>query len=206
MEAKMRENRKKASKTPPRLIKGERQSDEDFSRSTAAYNAVWKAKMGGTVTQAEVDTLAKEFGIPPEALNLVKSGKGWKLSDKQLLKDSDILRLTDQLNRFWNDVGSVKISVKPVVVASAEEAMNTVPNEVYDPISGTFVAGRIIVDENAARSFREEAGMEEPSVSPAEIEEAMRARESGARFSIVSDPTMIAKLESEPTTKTYRAM
>ena len=172
MDSKMLENRKNASKEVPRLGHAKNQDDETAQRCRAAYIGAWKAKMGRSVSQEEVDRLTEVYGLPPEALDLKKTGNGYRLSDEPLMSDEAKMRIADGILKFYADLSSVKIIVPDVVVATAEDAANAVPNEVYDPVSDTFIQGRVVIDANAAKSLREQAGMEEPSVSPEEIEAA----------------------------------
>jgi len=198
----MLKNRKNAVKKVPDL-KAPNGSDASAA-GVAAYQAAWKAKMGKVVTQEEVDQLAERYGLPPEALNLKKTDKGYVLSDEQILSDESLARLADGLTAFYRDLTSVRIQVPDVVVANAEEAANAVPNEVYDPVSDTFIEGRIVIDADKAKTFREEAGMQEPDVSPEEIEEARQRRveqrkvPSGKQKAADTDyPSAAAKAEAE---------
>ncbi len=193
MNEKMLKNRKEATKAMPRLWQAKNLDGEGAQRARAAYAAAWKAKSGKAVTQAEVDQLAEVYGLPPEAVNLKKTKNGWRLANEQLLSNEALDKFADGLIRLYRDISSVKIIVPDVVVASAEDAANAVPNEVYDPVSDTFVEGRIVIDAEGAKSFREQAGMEEPSVTAGELMEAKERH--GARFSIGADKRISAALE-----------
>ena len=183
MDERMLKNRKEALKNPPRLGHAKNQDGEAAQRARATYLVMWKAKTGKAVSQEEVDQLGEVYGLPPEALNLVKGKGGWRMSGKQILSDDALNKLADGLIRFWGDLKSVKIIVPDVVVGSEAEAANAVPNEVYDPVTDTFVQGRIVIDAANAKSLREQAGLEEPMVTPSEIE-AARQRHPDTRFSL----------------------
>ncbi len=154
MSEKMLANRRNAVKTMPRLWQSKHLDGEGAQRARAAYEAAWRAKSGKFLSQADVDRLGEVYGLPPEALNLKKTKGGYRLVNEQLLSDEALGEFNDGLVRFYTDISNVKVVVPDVVVATAEDAANAVPNEVWDPVSGTFVEGRVVIDPDAAKTLR----------------------------------------------------
>ncbi len=169
-DAQMLENRRRALKAPPRLEVAEGEDDGLGRRVRNAYAVIWKSRMGQPVTQEEADRLGEDYGLPPEALNLVKGEGGYRLADGQVLSDASLARLQDGFMSLYAEIYAARIAVPDVVVSTAEEAANAVPNEVYDPLTDTFVEGRVVVDPANAKSFREQADAQ--SVTPEELDEA----------------------------------
>ena len=197
----MLKNRKHALNHPPPFKPYKGQKEEDAERARFAYTLVWKALMGKTITEAEVQRLEKEYGVSSEDLNLSEQKDGtYRLSDKQLLSDEVRGKHSAGLAKFFTDLHTIKIFAPDVVVATEEEAAYAVPNEVYDPYTDSFIEGRIVVDPTRAMTpvayaekkkaeaqsrkadatattsqetaAEEQAGAEEPGVSIADLEKA----------------------------------